>query len=69
MLANINTKQAALLDAATLTWRVVTLFGKNDNNDEEGWTLLPDGTVAEWLGLHHGTLQATLTFSCGRNKR
>jgi hypothetical protein len=45
MLANINTKQAALLDADTLTWRVVTIFGKNDNNDEEGWTLLPDGTV------------------------
>jgi hypothetical protein len=35
---------AALLDASTLTW-TITGTGKKDVNDEEGWTLLPDGTV------------------------
>ncbi|HEY6339838.1 MAG TPA: kelch repeat-containing protein [Candidatus Sulfotelmatobacter sp.] len=44
MQANCCTKQSALLDATTLTW---TLTGRDkfDVNDEEGWTLLPDGTV------------------------
>jgi hypothetical protein len=44
MQANCCTKQQALLNAKTLTW---TITGKNkfDVNDEEGWTLLPDGTV------------------------
>ncbi len=44
MQANCCTKQSALLDAQTLTWRE-TGKGKFDVNDEEGWTLLPDGTV------------------------
>lgn len=35
---------AALLDAKTLTW-TPTGAGKQDSYDEEGWTLLPDGTV------------------------
>ncbi len=35
---------AALLDAKTLTW-TPTGTGKQDSYDEEGWTLLPDGTV------------------------
>jgi hypothetical protein len=44
MQANCCNKEQALLDASTLTW---TITGKNkyDVNDEEGWTLLPDGTV------------------------
>ncbi len=44
MQADCCNKQQALLDAQTLTW---TVTGKNkfDINDEEGWTLLPDGTV------------------------
>ena len=42
--ANCCTKQQALLNARTLTW-TVTGKGKFDVNDEEGWTLLPDGTV------------------------
>jgi hypothetical protein len=41
--------QAALLNAATLTWKILNSTSgyknKNDNNDEEGWTLLPDGKV------------------------
>ncbi len=35
----------ALLDAKTLTWTVLPGTGKNDPNDEEGWTLLPNGNV------------------------
>jgi len=44
MQANCCTTQAALLDASTLTW-TSTGSGKFDINDEEGWTLLPNGKV------------------------
>lgn len=44
MQANCCTTQAALLDPATLTW-TATGSGKFDVNDEEGWTLLPNGKV------------------------
>ncbi|MFY9561511.1 MAG: kelch repeat-containing protein [Terriglobales bacterium] len=44
MLANCCTAEAALLDAKTLTWTPVGT-GKADINDEEGWTLLPNGHV------------------------
>src|SRR5271166_3293170 len=44
MQANCCTKQSALLDASNLTW-TITGRGKFDVNDEEGWNLLPDGTV------------------------
>jgi hypothetical protein len=44
MQANCCTNQAALLDAKTLTW-TATGSGKFDPNDEEGWTLLPNGKV------------------------
>jgi hypothetical protein len=37
-------KQQALLDETTLTW-TITGTGKNDQNSEEGWTLLPTGDV------------------------
>ncbi len=40
----LDTKMA-LLDPATLTWTEVGSAGKSDFNAEEGWTLLPDGTV------------------------
>jgi hypothetical protein len=35
----------ALLNAKTLTWKVIPATGKNDPNDEEGWTLEPNGQV------------------------
>jgi hypothetical protein len=41
----------ALLHAKTLTWTVIPGTGKNDPNDEEGWTLEPSGqllTVDVW---------------------
>jgi hypothetical protein len=44
MLANCCTDQQALLDEATMTW-TPTGSGKFDNNDEEGWVLLPNGNV------------------------
>ncbi len=44
MLADCCTKSAALLDAHYLTWTAVGT-GKTDINDEEGWTLLPNGKV------------------------
>ena len=44
MQANCCSKESALLNATTLTW-TLTGKGKFDVNDEEGWTLLPDGTV------------------------
>ena len=44
MVANCCTSQQALFNASTLTW-TSTGSGKFDENDEEGWTLLPGGNV------------------------
>ena len=44
MLANAVSTQQALLNATTLTW-TSTGTGKADSNNEEGWTLLPNGLV------------------------
>ena len=44
MLANCCTTQGALLNASTLTW-TATGSGKTGENDEEGWTLLPNQKV------------------------
>jgi hypothetical protein len=44
----------ALLNARTLTWRVIPGTGKEEPNDEEGWTLLPNGqvlTLDVWEGI------------------
>ncbi len=38
-------KRMAVLDPKTLKWTEVGSSGKSDFNAEEGWTLLPDGTV------------------------
>jgi hypothetical protein len=35
----------ALLNAKTMTWSVIPATGKEDPNDEEGWTLEPNGQV------------------------
>jgi hypothetical protein len=45
MLANCCTTDMAILDPATLTWTTISSAGKADIFDEEGWTLLPNGTV------------------------
>lgn len=39
------TEKMAALDPATLTWTALNDVGKKDFNAEEGWTLLPNGTV------------------------
>ena len=44
MVANCCNTQQALLNASTLTW-TPTGSGKFDENDEEGWNLLPGGKV------------------------
>jgi hypothetical protein len=44
----------ALLNARNLTWTVIPGTGKEDPNDEEGYTLLPNGevlTVDVWEGI------------------
>jgi hypothetical protein len=38
-------KRIAELDPVTLTWTNLSSTGKNDRNAEEGWTLMPDGSV------------------------
>jgi len=46
------TTDDALLNASTLNWTVIPATGKNDPNDEEGWTLEPSGqllTIDTWL--------------------
>jgi hypothetical protein len=45
MLADKMSHQAALLDLKTLTWTETGTSTKSDLHDEEGWTLLPDGSV------------------------
>ena len=37
--------QMAELDPHTMTWTALGSTGKSDWNAEEGWTLLPDGTL------------------------
>jgi len=39
------TTNVARLDPKTLTWTNLTSTGKNDFNAEEGWTLMPNGTI------------------------
>lgn len=39
------TKRDAVLNAKTLKWTTAGDIGKADFNAEEGWTLLPDGTI------------------------
>ena len=38
-------KDMAVLDPVTLKWTAVGSTGKSDFNAEEGWTLMPDGTI------------------------
>jgi len=45
MIADIYNTESALLNSKTLTWTVLPGTGKKDRNAEEGWTLMPDGTV------------------------
>ena len=68
MLGTCCGKQAALLDASTLTWTVLTTAsgfkGKFDSENEEGWTLLPglNGGVLT-IDTHPGSLGSGSTNS------
>jgi hypothetical protein len=46
-------KDMAVLDPATLKWTEVGSAGKSDFNAEEGWTLMPDGTVLTYDVKHN----------------
>ncbi|HEY6923095.1 MAG TPA: hypothetical protein VI653_06480 [Steroidobacteraceae bacterium] len=57
MLADKMSRQAALLDLKTMTWTETGTSTKADLNDEEGWTLLPNGkvlTVDCYTDFHFG---------------
>ena len=61
MLADKMSHQAALLDLKTLTWTETGTSTKADLNDEEGWTLLPDGSVLTvdcYTDFHFGLVPA-----------
>ena len=45
LVGNKLTKSVAELDPATLKWTKLKQTGKADFNAEEGWTLMPDGTL------------------------
>lgn len=45
LVGNKLVEQGAELDPKTLTWKKVRYTGKADFNAEEGWTLMPDGTI------------------------
>ena len=54
-----------LLDATTLTWTDLLVTGKVGSNSEEGWTLLPDGTLFDVLAngtAANGTSNLTLRY-------
>jgi len=48
LLGRKTNKDMAVLDPTTLKWTEVGSTGKADFNAEEGWTLLPDGTILTW---------------------
>src|ERR1035438_5991950 len=64
----VSSKQAALLDAGTMTWTVLTTSsgytGKFDSNNEEGWTLTPgfNGGILT-VDTHAGTIGNASTHS------
>ena len=45
MMANCCTTEAAVLNPTALTWTAIGTGKEDESNDEEGWTLLPDGRV------------------------
>jgi hypothetical protein len=57
MVQDKMSRQAALLDLQTMTWTETGTDTKADLNDEEGWTLLPNGkvlTVDAYTDFHFG---------------
>src|SRR5512135_3418451 len=44
-IASTRDMQMAELDPSTMTWTALSSSGKSDWNAEEGWTLMPNGTL------------------------
>jgi hypothetical protein len=65
LLGQKTTTALALLDAKTLTWSVHSSSGKADENAEEGFTLMPDGSVltADVTAAPNAELLDTATFA------
>ncbi len=79
LLGEKTTQALALLDARTLTWTLLAPSGKADVNAEEGYTLMPDGSVlttdvtnapnaerldtATWTWTSLGSTQVNLKFT------
>jgi hypothetical protein len=59
LLGNALSSQLAVLDPATLTWTTASNTGKLDSNNEEGFVLLPDGSV---LDVNVDTAPATQRY-------
>ena len=53
LLGRKTNKDMAVLDPTTLKWTEVGSAGKSDFNAEEGWTLMPDGTVLTYDVKHN----------------
>jgi hypothetical protein len=51
-------QRGAILDPATLTWSVAGYTGKNDFNAEEGFTLMPDGSILTYDVQDHPQSEA-----------
>ncbi|MFI4969230.1 MAG: Ig-like domain repeat protein, partial [Lysobacterales bacterium] len=45
LIADISNSNLASFNPSTLTFTALNPTGKNDRNDEEGWSILPDGRV------------------------
>jgi hypothetical protein len=45
LVGNKLSKSMAALNPTTLQWTMLNATGKSDFNAEEGWTLMPDGTI------------------------
>jgi uncharacterized protein (TIGR03437 family) len=58
LLGNISSTQVAKLDPASMTWTNLKSTNKADQSFEEGWTLLPDGTVLT-VDISNGTQSET----------
>lgn len=51
-------ERGAELNPKTMKWKAVSYTGKNDFNAEEGWTLMPDGSVLTWDVKDHPQSEA-----------
>lgn len=60
LVGNAFTSLLALLDPATLTWTTASNTGKLTSNNEEGFTLLPDGSVLDVNVAVNGATQRYL---------